>query len=106
MTGVSTLIVKCIEKMDGKSRDYKNSGVRSIYRLIALLYAFSTIFEDSKTISNPRIFFTMASLIIAIAVFRGIRIDLSANTIYSISILVKRLSGYISEYNLFRLLRW
>ncbi len=91
--------------MNGKSKDCRNSNVRSAYRLVALSYMSPAVFEDSKIASNPGIFFIMASLIITIIVFRTIRIDLLMNIVYSIDILIKRLSRYMSEYSLSRLSR-
>ena len=106
MIKVPTLIIKYVERIDKKSKDYKNSGVRSIYRLVALLYIFPAIFKNLKTISGLRIFFIITLLIIIIAVFRTIRIDLSANIVCFIDAFIKRFSKYISEYNLFRLSKW
>ncbi len=103
---VPILIIKCIEKIDGKSKNYKNSDVKSIYKLIAPSYTSPTIFKDSKTISNLIIFFIITLSIIIIIVFQIIKIDLLTNIIYSIGAFVKRFSGYISEYSLFRLSRW
>ncbi len=106
MIKVSILIVKYIERMDRKFKNYKNSGVRFIYKLVAFLYMFPVIFEDSKIVFNLGIFFTMVLLMIITIIFRIIKIDLLINTVYFIDVFVKRLSGYISEYSLSRLLKW
>ncbi len=91
-----------------KSKNYKNSNVRSIYKLITPLYmslASSTIFKDLKITFNLKIFFTITSLIITTTIFQVIKINLSTNTIYSINAFVKRLSRYRSEYRLSKLLK-
>jgi len=67
--GVPTFIIKRIGRIDKKSRDYRNSGVRLAYKLVTSLYMSSAIFKNSKIISDLGIFFTMASLIITIVVF-------------------------------------
>ncbi len=69
MIRVPTFIVRYIERMDRKSKDYKNSGVKSVYKLMAPSYISPAIFKDLKIASGPRIFFTMASLIIITIVF-------------------------------------
>ena len=103
---VPTFIIKRIRRIDKKSKDYKNSGVRFIYKSVTSSYASPAILEDSKIASSPGIFFIMTSLIIAIVVFQIIKIDLLTNTVYSIGTFIKRLSRYISEYSLSRLSKW
>ena len=106
MIKVPTFIVRRARRMDGKSRDYRNSGVRSACKSIVSLYTSPVVLEDSKIAFSPGIFFIIALLIVTTIVFRAMRIDLSTNTVYSIGTFAKRLLGYISEYNLSRLSKW